>query len=225
MLIAERFESYQGEGKSRGAPSIFIRFWGCNLRCRFDGVSCDTPYAVYTEKDKAVDYTVDEIVEYLYQSKLRNIIFTGGEPMLFQEEILAITSQLTDFTVEIETNGTIPPTGALMNAVDSFNISPKLASSNQETHYEEQRINLDALKSFPIEKSYLKFVVNDLERDIVEIKCLIEHLELEVFLMPQGKTKDEYLKNEKDVQLLAERFNWTFTPRDHIVQFNGVKGK
>ncbi|NBS32896.1 MAG: 7-carboxy-7-deazaguanine synthase QueE, partial [Planctomycetia bacterium] len=40
MLIAEVYESLQGEGRLAGTPSVFLRTSGCNLRCRW----CDTPF-------------------------------------------------------------------------------------------------------------------------------------------------------------------------------------
>jgi organic radical activating enzyme len=41
--VLEMFHSIQGEGIFTGAPSIFIRVAGCNLRCVFKGSRCDTP--------------------------------------------------------------------------------------------------------------------------------------------------------------------------------------
>ena len=46
MRIAEIFRSLQGEGRLTGVESMFVRFSGCNLRCRF----CDTRYASWSPK-------------------------------------------------------------------------------------------------------------------------------------------------------------------------------
>ena len=226
MLIAEIFEALQGEGPSKGLPSIFIRFWGCNLRCQFNSHECDTPYAVYTEKEEAEELSVDEVVDRIRSFKSENIIFTGGEPMLFQEEMIMISNEFPHYRKEVETNGTIPPLTALTECIDSFNISPKLKSSNQETElHENRRIDVDVLKAFPWGKSFLKFVINDTAEDVPEIQSLIEHLEHPVWLMPEGGTKDELIAHSPEVEKLCAEYNWNFTTREHILMFDGERGK
>lgn len=47
--IHEIFSSIQGEGPWIGQRHIFVRFAGCDIRCRY----CDTPAAVQTEREGA----------------------------------------------------------------------------------------------------------------------------------------------------------------------------
>ena len=47
--IKEIFESVQGEGSIVGFKQLFIRFCGCNLRCKY----CDTDFL----KSKSEEYT------------------------------------------------------------------------------------------------------------------------------------------------------------------------
>ena len=42
LKISEIFYSIQGEGVDMGIPTIFLRLFGCNLRCTW----CDSMYAV-----------------------------------------------------------------------------------------------------------------------------------------------------------------------------------
>ena len=41
LRITEIFHSLQGEARSVGIPTIFVRLTGCPLRCQY----CDTAYA------------------------------------------------------------------------------------------------------------------------------------------------------------------------------------
>ncbi len=107
VLITELFESIQGEGPGIGKPSLFIRLWGCNLFCRFNGIECDTPYSVYKEKDKAKHTTPEELVNIVKTYNTSHIVWTGGEPTLYQDFISEVMGVLgLEYTCEVETNGT-----------------------------------------------------------------------------------------------------------------------
>lgn len=104
MLVSEIFSSIQGEGNYLGVPSTFIRFVGCNLKCSF----CDTK-KTWEGKPVGINMSIADIVE--QANKLDNplIVITGGEPCL-QKDLQELIDQLRlrDFTVAIETNGTMP---------------------------------------------------------------------------------------------------------------------
>ena len=51
MRVSEIFYSVQGEGIQIGLPTIFLRLFGCDLRCMW----CDTMYAVEGTDFKNVD--------------------------------------------------------------------------------------------------------------------------------------------------------------------------
>ena len=77
MKINEIFKSIQGETSYTGMPFLFIRATGCNLRCRW----CDTTYAYH----EGSDYSIDEILTILGKYDCRNVVITGGEPLLQEE--------------------------------------------------------------------------------------------------------------------------------------------
>ena len=124
MRIAEIFRSLQGEGRLTGTDSVFVRFSGCNLRCRF----CDTRYASWSPEGE--DLSLDEVLAGLAASSIGrampgagHAVVTGGEPMLFAELVplcAALRSQGRHIT--IETAGTL----YLPVACDLMSISPKL---------------------------------------------------------------------------------------------------
>ncbi|MFH1440760.1 MAG: 7-carboxy-7-deazaguanine synthase QueE [Candidatus Omnitrophota bacterium] len=97
--IAEIFESVQGEGLYFGHKQLFIRFFGCNLNCKF----CDTKPINY------VEYEVEELFEKIKSNnnQLRFVSFTGGEPLV-QKDFLKNVSKLTKengFMNYLDSNG------------------------------------------------------------------------------------------------------------------------
>ncbi|OGX45932.1 MAG: hypothetical protein A3G38_04565 [Omnitrophica WOR_2 bacterium RIFCSPLOWO2_12_FULL_51_8] len=111
--ISEIFDSVQGEGIYFGEKQLFVRFFGCNLSCRF----CDT------KLDRFTEYEPRELLEEirLYKDKqdsFESISFTGGEPLLqagFLQEVLKLTSG-HGYKNYLETNGTLP--GELSEVID-----------------------------------------------------------------------------------------------------------
>lgn len=102
MDVNEIFYSIEGEGIRAGYPCVFVRFNGCNLRCKY----CDTGYA---QKPGDSNMTLQEIVDQVKQYKCHRVTLTGGEPLL-QRDIAKLVQALSDegMEINIETNGSIP---------------------------------------------------------------------------------------------------------------------
>lgn len=133
LPISEVFHSIQGEGMFTGAPSIFIRVIGCNLRCVFKGSTCDTPYTSFcpeTAKYNSISDVLNAIEQIRKQyPNTEHIVITGGEPLLYRKELCELIRnirQMMNAYITIETNGTLP---ALETEVDLYSISPKLSTS------------------------------------------------------------------------------------------------
>ena len=82
MIVSEIFRSLQGEGKNQGRPCTFIRLAGCNLRCAW----CDTPYA----REGGKEMSVAQILDLIWLQNGKHICITGGEPLLWAEEVLEL---------------------------------------------------------------------------------------------------------------------------------------
>lgn len=95
------FYTIQGEGPFSGTPAVFIRLAGCNLDCP----QCDTDYT--STRDLLTAKQITEIVVGFGGVKL--IVITGGEPFRQQIGNLVNRLLLLDFFVQIESNGTLPP--------------------------------------------------------------------------------------------------------------------
>ena len=100
MKISEIFTSIQGESSFAGLPCTFVRFSGCNLRCRY----CDTPYAL----EGGTELEPDQVVSKVKESGISLTEITGGEPLLQEESYFLIRLLLNEGNrVLLETNGSI----------------------------------------------------------------------------------------------------------------------
>ena len=104
VRITEIFYSLQGETRTAGLPTVFVRLTGCPLRC----VYCDTEYAFQGGELK----TIDEIVSQVDSYKPRYVTVTGGEP-LAQKNCWPLLEKLCDqgYEVSLETSGAISTEG------------------------------------------------------------------------------------------------------------------
>ena len=55
IRLSEIFASVQGEGQFTGMPTIFVRFFGCNLQCNGFGQKCPTDPSTYILPYKNLD--------------------------------------------------------------------------------------------------------------------------------------------------------------------------
>ena len=225
LPISEIYPAVQGEGLHKN-PAVFVRVWGCNLRCgwnkRKDGrTQCDTPYAVFEGKDILTD--IGDIIKKIKKYSPKHVVFTGGEPTLLQFALLQIFKELPDYFIEVETNGTINILKEFAEKVHQFNISPKLKSSNQWNESGSQRINVKALQTFPQEKSIFKFVITS-RKDISEIQEITRSLCIPIYLMPQGETRQQIIRNLPLVLNLCLQYGYGFTNRDHIIAYGKKRG-
>ncbi len=96
---------HQRRGTRAGGGGGFVRLCGCNLQCSY----CDTQWANQPDVSYQLQ-TIEEIVQAILETGVRNVTLTGGEPLLTPNVaglIAAITAQPT-LSLEIETNGSVP---------------------------------------------------------------------------------------------------------------------
>jgi 7-carboxy-7-deazaguanine synthase len=118
------FYSIQGEGSQTGRPVVFIRFSGCNLKCKF----CDTDHSrVSLMEPEEVVAEVKRIAR-----SCVSVVITGGEPLLPRSlpAFVKLTGLLryAGYWTGIETNGCYPlPRNAI---VSHISMSPKTPMSS-----------------------------------------------------------------------------------------------
>lgn len=104
LRITEIFFSLQGETRTLGLPTVFVRLTGCPLRCTY----CDTEYAFSGGERK----TQQEVLAAVAAYNPAYVTVTGGEP-LAQPNCLPLLTALCDagYEVSLETSGALSLAG------------------------------------------------------------------------------------------------------------------
>ena len=104
LRLSEIFYSLQGEARTVGCPTVFVRLTGCPQRC----VWCDTEYAFSGGEKWTLDKVLDQVAGY----QARYVTVTGGEP-LAQPNCLPLLNRLCDagYQVSLETGGAMDIAG------------------------------------------------------------------------------------------------------------------
>jgi 7-carboxy-7-deazaguanine synthase len=100
LRITEIFYSLQGETRTVGLPTVFVRLTGCPLRCQY----CDTSYAFKGGQTWLIPDIMAKVASY----QPHWVTVTGGEP-LAQPGVMKLLKNLCDapYEVSLETSGAI----------------------------------------------------------------------------------------------------------------------
>lgn len=146
LRITEIFYSLQGETRTIGLPTVFVRLTGCPLRCNY----CDTAYAFQGGSRREIGQIVAEVASY----RPRFVTVTGGEP-LAQPECLALLNTLCDvgYCVSLETSGALSTAGVDERVVTVLDLKTPASGELHRNDYS----NIERLKSH----DQVKFVLCD----------------------------------------------------------------
>jgi len=227
LKVSEIFYSIQGEGMLAGAPSVFIRLSGCNLRCSW----CDTPYTSW--RPEGEDRTLEDVFAAVRKRRAAHVVVTGGEPMI-APPIGELTRGLKDLGlhITIETAGTVyAPV-----ASDLMSISPKLANSTPferdggrwAAQHERLRYQPGVLRRLMREYEYqLKFVLCD-PADLAEIEKILKDTGADrsrVLLMAEGATAETIRRRAPWIAEICKREGFRYGPRLHIDLWGNERGR
>lgn len=146
LRITEIFHSLQGESRSVGWPTVFVRLTGCPLRC----VYCDTAYAFKGGETLGMGDILDRVASY----DARYVTVTGGEP-LAQKGCLALLTALCDkgYEVSLETSGALDVSEVDPRVVKVMDLKTPSSGECERNRYS----NIDRL----LPRDQVKFVIAD----------------------------------------------------------------
>ena len=211
--VREIFLSIQGEGPYVGERQLFIRFCGCNLKCKY----CDTDFDI----EKSEQYSPEELINKINSFGNDMVLsLTGGEPLLsieFLKDFLPL-AKLNRHKIYLETNGTLPnQLERIINLVDIVSADIKLPSStglDVDFSAVDKFLNISKRK-----KTFVKVVFNSeiTEEEIEKVIELVSKYNVELILQPQMKAEsfavtteycelvfDKFVSKYKKVRLIPQ---------------------
>jgi len=239
----EIFHSIQGEGKNIGQPSVFIRTSLCNLHCiwcdtdytwnwektRFKHVKDVNPsYKKYKMEEMISEQSIEVIYDEVVKTNCKNIVLTGGEPMMQLEELSTLMDYFMQkddqYFFEIETNGTLIPDERFDNLIHQYNVSPKLANSNNPKKLREKP---EAYHYFAKnDKAHFKFVIAD-KIDLEEVLGICKTYTIpntKVYLMPEGTNPKMLQEKQQWLIELCKTYQFNYTDRLHVHIYGDKRG-
>lgn len=129
LRITEVFYSLQGETRTAGLPTVFVRLTGCPLRCQY----CDSAYAFTGGTIRTLDSLMAQVAEF----KPRYVCVTGGEP-LAQPNAIPLIAQLCDagYEVSVETSGALDISKVDIRASRVLDLKTPASEESHRNRYE-----------------------------------------------------------------------------------------
>ena len=217
VRLIENFNSYQGEGPDRGQAMIILRFKTCNLKCPW----CDT--AVKMRITAEAPHSLVDIQKQINETR-SGIMITGGEPTVQRhiDESVLLLNTLNYPIANVESNG-YNLEELIKRSAGSKNIhfiySPKIFTADDFKEAVEKAENL-----LDYDSVYIKLVYED---DNTHMKTFCAWLSAhingrpryynKVWLMPEGTTRADLIRNSEKVFDACERYRFNFSSRSHVI--------
>lgn len=128
LRISEIFYSLQGESRTVGMPTVFVRLTGCPLRCGY----CDTAYAFQGGEWLEIEEILSKVASY----QPRYVTVTGGEP-LAQKNCQDLLSLLCDrgYEVSLETSGALDTTHVDPRVIKVIDVKTPGSGEEAKNHF------------------------------------------------------------------------------------------
>ena len=154
LPVCEHFYSLQGEGYYFGRAMFFLRLSGCDVGCQW----CDTKHSWSVKKDDFM--TISEIIKIITEIKADCVVITGGEPTLYNLDLLIEQIHKLGIEVNIESSGT----GFISENIDWVTLSPKEGKKPLEQNFakaNELKVVISSDKNLEEAEQYSQMVGAD----------------------------------------------------------------
>ncbi|MFT7035238.1 MAG: 7-carboxy-7-deazaguanine synthase [Cyclobacteriaceae bacterium] len=125
LPVMEIFYSIQGEGFHAGKPAVFVRLGGCDVGCHW----CDVKES-WDENDHP-RMSVEDILGEVSNHSAKTVIVTGGEPLMYNLDLLTNAFRKYGYKMHLETSGVYQLTGKW----DWITFSPKKFKKPEQSIY------------------------------------------------------------------------------------------
>lgn len=210
LRITEIFYSLQGETRTVGLPTVFIRLTGCPLRCQY----CDTAYAF----NGGHWMTFEEILSRVAEYNPKYVTVTGGEP-LAQKPCLSLLKQLCDqdYEVSLETSGALDISQVDPRVIKVVDIKTPGSGEVERNRFE----NIDHL----LPHDQIKFVICD-KSDYEWSKKILNQHQLQNYCQILFSPSYEQLPgNQLADWIISDRLPVRFQMQLHKVLWGDVPGR
>ena len=214
ISVIEAITTYQGEGKFSGTRILLLRFKYCSRGsnpCPF----CDTQVKLRILNEMQI--SLDSIQTIVNEKKV-NLLLTGGCPTFGSHfnDTLLVLNKIRYPAAFVESNGyklfeLISKVRGDKNVYYTY--SPKFFNINE---LEEEIRKSEKLKDFHNVIFKIVFQNKPLEVEFLEFLSTF-NINQNVYLMPQGVTKEELIKNSEVVLDACEKYKFNFSSRQHII--------
>lgn len=179
LRVTEIFYSLQGESRTVGWPTVFVRLTGCPLRC----VYCDTAYAFQGGNQTSVDDVLAQVAGY----RPRFVTVTGGEP-LAQRGCLDLLVRLCDagYEVSLETSGALDISAVDPRVVKVMDLKTPGSGESERNRMENLEYigQRDQLKFVICDRDDYRWACAQLERHALPSRCEVLFSPVQGMLAP-----------------------------------------
>jgi 7-carboxy-7-deazaguanine synthase len=105
LPVVEEFFSLQGEGFHTGKAAYFIRLGGCDIGCNW----CDSRFSWNPDIHPVIE--TKTIIDRVNESGADSVVITGGEPLMWNLDLLCNGLKENNIKTYLETSGAYPLSG------------------------------------------------------------------------------------------------------------------